>query len=137
MSLVLDCSATMARAFPNERTVPIDLLFLAIAQNGAWVPQLWRIEVANTLNIGIRRKRIDSNDRALILAHLNSLPISLDAESYRHCWNRTIPLADKHNLTVYDATYLELALRRSLPLATLDLDLRKAAQTEGVVLLGM
>jgi predicted nucleic acid-binding protein len=64
------------------------------------------------------------------------LPIYCDQETNDHVWDRTLELADRHNLTVYDATYLELAMRLSLPLATLDEDLRKAAQREGVPLLG-
>ena len=137
MSLVLDCCATMARAFQSERTPAINQLFLEIAKNGAWAPDLWRIEVANTLNVGIRRKRIDIKDRKLILSNLSSLPIYFDAESHRHCWTRTLKLADKHSLTGYDATYLELALRRFLPLASLDQELRRAAQAENVSLLGI
>jgi predicted nucleic acid-binding protein len=127
----------LARAFPSERTLAIDELFLNVAQHGAWTPTLWRIEVANTLNVGIRRKRIDADDRRRVLADLSTLPIFLDAESDRHCWSQTLKLADRQNLTVYDASYHELALRRSLPLATLDTELRRAAQAEGVALLGM
>jgi predicted nucleic acid-binding protein len=64
------------------------------------------------------------------------MPILEDSECCKHVWYETPAFADKHNLTVYDATYLELALRLSLPLATLDEDLRAAAQREGVQLLG-
>jgi predicted nucleic acid-binding protein len=67
---------------------------------------------------------------------LESLPISIDWETRNHTWGKTLELADRHRLTVYDATYLELALRLSLPLATLDDELRNAAQLEGVPLLG-
>jgi predicted nucleic acid-binding protein len=136
MSLVLDSSATLARVFPEERTDAILDLFLLIANLGAVVPELWRIEVANTLNVGIRRGRVNKTHRKDILADLESLPISVDAETRMYTWSRTLELADRHNLTVYDATYLELALRLSLPLATLDDELRQAAQQEGVPLLG-
>ncbi len=136
MSLVLDSSATLARAFPEERTAAILNLFQWIADHGAVVPELWRIEVANTLNVGIRRGWISKANRQGILADLESLPISIDWETRKHTWSRTLELADLHRLTVYDATYLELALRLSLPLATLDDDLRLAAQQEGVPLLG-
>jgi predicted nucleic acid-binding protein len=136
MSLVLDSSATLARTFPEERTDAILDLFLLIANLGAVVPELWRIEVANTLNVGIRRGRINKTHRQGILSDLESLPISVDAETRMYTWSRTLELADLHRLTVYDATYLELALRLSLPLATLDDDLRRAAQGEGISLLG-
>jgi predicted nucleic acid-binding protein len=136
VSLVLDSSATMARVFPEERTNAILDVFKFVAENGAWVPELWRIEVANTLNVGIRRGRISTVNRNGIISDLESLPISIDWETKNHTWGRTLDLADNHQLTVYDATYLELALRLSLPLATLDNDLRKAARAEGVSLLG-
>lgn len=136
MSLVLDSSATLAWAFPEERTDAILYLFNLIADYGAVVPELWRIEVANTLNVGIRRARISKTNRHGILADLENLPISTNGETRHHTWNETLELADRHNLTLYDATYLELALRLSLRLATLDEDLRAAAQSEGVPLLG-
>jgi predicted nucleic acid-binding protein len=136
VSHVLDSSATLARAFPEERTAAILDLFQLIADRGAVVPELWRIEVANTLNVGIRRGRISKANRQGILADLESLPISIDWETRKHTWGRTLELADLHQLTIYDATYLELALRLSLPLATLDDELRQAAQQEGVPLLG-
>lgn len=75
--------------------------------------------------------------RNKILARLQLFPIAIDSETGKSAWNETLKLADRHKLTVYDATYLELSLRRSLPLATLDRDLRKAAQAEGIALLGI
>jgi predicted nucleic acid-binding protein len=126
----------MAQAFPEERTAAILDLFQMIANHGAVVPELWRIEVANTLNVGIRHGRISKANRQGILADLESLPIFIDGETRKHTWGRTLELADRHRLTVYDATYLELALRLSLPLATLDDELRGAATREGVAVMG-
>lgn len=136
MSLILDSSATLARVFPDERTGAILETFKFVADFGAIVPELWRIEVANALNMGIRRGRIDKSIRDGVLADLGSLPIQIDRETQQHTWGRTLELADLHRLTVYDATYLELALRLSLPLATLDDELRQAAQREGVPVVG-
>lgn len=126
----------MARAFPDEQTDIILEVFEFIAQFGAVVPQLWRIENANSLKVGIRRRRITMEDRSGILADLDDLPILADDETGDRAWVETLALADKHRLTLYDATYLELALRLSLSLATLDDDLRNAAQREAVTLLG-
>lgn len=137
MSLVLDCSATMANIFEEERTIAIEDVFSRIAISGGWIPALWKIEVANTLNVGMKRGRINMVDRQKALLHLSSLPIFLDSQTDFFCWNRTIGLAEQYKLAVYDATYLELALRRSLPRATLDQDLRTAAQAEGIPLLGL
>jgi predicted nucleic acid-binding protein len=136
VSLILDSSATLAWTFHEERTEAIVDLFNLVADSGAVVPELWRIEVANSLNVGIRRRRITRGNRAGILADLEVLPILIDNETRNRTWGETLTLADAHRLTVYDATYLELAVRLSLPLATLDEDLRQAAQREGVSLLG-
>jgi predicted nucleic acid-binding protein len=136
VSLILDSSATLARVFPDERTEAILNLFKLVASDGAVVPELWRLEVANTLNVGIRRGRITKENRIGILADLENLQIFVDGDTRNHVWGRTLELADLHRLTVYDATYLELAVRLSLPLATLDENLRQAAQQEGVPLLG-
>jgi predicted nucleic acid-binding protein len=136
MSLVLDASATLASIFPDESTALIEAVFDRVANDDAWVPSLWRIEVANILAQGVRRGRISLARRDRALANLARLPIFDDSETGKHVWTDTLLLADLHRLTVYDATYLELALRLSLPLATLDDDLRKAAQQEGVSLLG-
>jgi len=136
VSLILDSSAALAWIFPEEKTVAVLEVFMLVAQFGAVVPELWGIEVANTLNVGIRRGRITTTNRNGILADLENLPIAVDVETGKHVWRETLALADKHRLTVYDATYLELALRLALPLATLDQDLRAAAQNENVPLLG-
>jgi len=136
VSLILDSSATLAWTFPEERTDAIMILFGLVADYGAVAPELWRIEVANSLNVGIRRSRTTRNNRSGILADLKALPILVDNETRNRIWSDTLGLADKHRLTVYDATYLELALRLSLPLATLDEDLRSAAEREGIPLLG-
>jgi predicted nucleic acid-binding protein len=136
VSLVLDASATLAWVFPDENTPAIQTVFDQILDEYAYVPSLWRLEVANTLSVAIRRKRFDRANRNNALVDLTTFPIIEDPETARNAWNETLSLADRHRITVYDATYLELALRLSLPLATLDEDLREAAQSEGVTLLG-
>lgn len=137
MSLVLDASATLAWIYPDETTAAILAVFDQVIVNGAFVPELWRIEVANCLTIGVRRSRIDATERSASLSDLDRMQIVTDRETGKHAWSSTLILTDRHNLSVYDATYLELASRLSLPLATLDGDLRKAAEQEGVRLLGM
>lgn len=136
MSLVLDCSITLAWVYSDETTEPIRRVFELLRPSGAWVPGLWRLEVANVLETGVRRKRHDAAFRDATLADLAQLPIQVDAETDQHAWGATLHLAERHQLTLYDAACLELALRRNLPLATLDEDLRQAANTEKVRLLG-
>ena len=136
MSLVLDSSITLAWVYSDETTEPVSHVFDLLSQSGAWVPQLWRLEVANVLEMGVRRNRHDSDFRDATLADLALLPIQVDGETDNQAWGATLRLAQRHHLTVYDAAYLELALRRSLPLATLDKDLRRAASAEKVRRLG-
>jgi len=136
MSIVLDSSATLAWIYPDETTDAILAVFDQVIHKGAFVPDLWRIEIANCLTQGVKRLRITAHERSDSLSDLASLHIVTDSQTGKHVWHETLALADLHQLTVYDATYLELALRLSLPLATLDDDLRQAAQQEGVPLRG-
>ena len=137
MSLVLDSSVALAWVYSNETTKPVRRVLDLVTASGAWVPALWRLEIANILEMGVRRGRHDAAFRDATLTDLSSLPIVLDGETDQQAWGATLRLAERHRLTLYDAAYLELALRRTLPLATLDLELRTAAEAEGVKLLGM
>ena len=136
MSLVIDASLTMAWYFEDESTPATDALLDRVADAGALVPGLWRLEVANAFQTAIRRQRIDAVYRDASLAELGLMPITIDAETSTYAWSATLRLADRVSLTLYDAAYLELAQRRSLPLATLDRDLRTAAPALNIELLG-
>ena len=136
MSLVLDSSITVAWLYREEATKAVDKLFESLIEVSAWVPALWHLEVANVLQIGIRRQRHAADFRDRMLSDLSEFAIHVDAETHRQAWGPTARLAERHRLTVYDAAYLELALRRGLPLATLDRELRAAAMSDGVQLLG-
>jgi predicted nucleic acid-binding protein len=87
--------------------------------------------------MGVRRSRITAKERNIALASLSEMNIVTDHQTDDPIWNQTLNLADPYSLTVYDATYLELAKRLSLPLATLDRQLRTAAQAESIPLLGL
>jgi predicted nucleic acid-binding protein len=112
-------------------------VFDRIVISGAWVPSLWRLEVANSLHMAVKRKRISEGFRDDSLVDLDLLPVSIDPETDRQAWGTTLELAVSSGLTVYDASYLELAIRRHFPLATLDRELRTAAKASGVKLLGV
>ena len=127
----------LAWVYGDEITENIRLVFDQIGQSGGWVPGLWRLEVANVLEAGVRRGRHDAGFRDSTLADLALLPIQTDPETDRHAWGATAQLAERHHLTLCGAAYLELALRRELPLATLDRDLRTAASSESVRWLGV
>ncbi|MEA2744911.1 MAG: hypothetical protein QOG25_3282 [Acetobacteraceae bacterium] len=136
MNLVLDSSATLAWIYGDETTNAIRAVFDQVADAGAVVPELWRLEVGNSLTVAVRRGRIDVDFRRAALADLALLDITTDQHTGVHAWGETLILADSHRLTLYDAAYLELAQRRALPLATLDAALCAAARTVGVRLLG-
>ena len=136
MSLVLDSSATLAWIYSDETTDSIRRLFDAVADEGAVVPALWRLEIANSLTVAVRRGRIDANFRRAVLSDLALLDITTDDHTDVHAWGETLSVADRFQLTVYDAAYLELAQRRNLPLATLDHELRVAAKSLGLHLMG-
>jgi len=134
--LVLDSSATLAWIYGDETTEAIRRVFDAIAENGAVVPALWRLEVANSLRTAVRKRRIEPDFRRAALADLALLDITTDQQTDSYAWTETLNLTDAFRITVYDAAYLELARRRNLPLATLDQELRTAAAAIGVVLMG-
>jgi predicted nucleic acid-binding protein len=137
MSLVLDSSISLAWIYAEETTPAIRHVLDQVSDSGAWVPSLWRVEVANILEMGVRRKRHSAAFRDATLADLALLPIRIDSETDNQAWRATLSLAERHRLTLYDAAYLELALRRALPLATLDAELRAAAIAEQLAVLGI
>jgi predicted nucleic acid-binding protein len=136
VSLVLDSSITLAWLFEDERTPAADEVLQRVVENGAVAPSLWRLEVANGLQTAVRRGRIDPAFRDASIADLQALMVAVDPETHARAWADTLELAARHGLTLYDAAYLELARRRRLPLATLDRELRAAADVNGVELLG-
>jgi predicted nucleic acid-binding protein len=135
VSLVLDSSATLAWIYGDETTESIRELFDAIADSGAVVPALWRLEVANSLTVAVRRGRIDAEFRQAALADLALLDITIDPHTDAHAWAATLQLADSFRLTLHDAAYAELAQRRTLPLARLDKDLSAATAALGLACL--
>ena len=135
--LVLDCSIVMAWYFVDESSEYADEVARRLPRQAAFVPLNWPLEVANVLFMGERRKRSTQTQAARLLKTLKGLPITLDDETNLHAWNITLSLARAHDLTAYDAAYLELAIRRGLPLASLDDKLKTAAQAVGVPLYGI
>ena len=132
--LVIDCSVTMGWCFADESGEFAEAVLAAVHTDGAVVPPIWKWEVGNSLLMAERRGRITPDDCRLILAKLATLPIAVDDGSAPAAWHETLNLARDHRLTVYDAAYLELAIRDSSRLCTLDQELIAAAKRLGVVL---
>ena len=115
MGLVVDASATLGLYFPDEITPTLEDARQRLAAGGALVPTLWWFEIRNSLVAAERRGRLGASQSAEILAQLEALPVRYDREPDS---DAVLALARTHRLTVYDAAYLELALRLGAPLAT-------------------
>jgi predicted nucleic acid-binding protein len=135
--LVLDSSVAIAWCFPDEKDAYSQSVLDALSDRAAVVPYLWHLEVANILIVGERRKRSTQADTVTWMGFLAALPITVDEETRSHAFGAITDLSRAHNLTAYDAAYLELALRRRLPLASLDDPLNAAARAVGVPLYRM
>ena len=131
-AFVVDASVSAAWLLPDEATAYTAAALHATATVDVWVPALWLLEMANLLQSAQRRQRINGDKRAELAAAAAGLRLQVCREPV------TLPtldaLAAEHGLSAYDACYLELALRRRLPLATLDRALLAAMRKSGVTL---
>lgn len=134
-AFVADASIAIGWVHPSQATAASDALLDAMAEGAALeVPALWPLEVANALTVLVRRRKLSAADRTSALGWFQGLPLRIDQETTTIAFSRLAELADAHQLSVYDAAYLELAQRRRLPLACLDENLKKAATRAGVPL---
>jgi predicted nucleic acid-binding protein len=134
MPFVLDCSVTMAWLLGDEGTDQTIELLQSLETDEAVVPQLWGLEVANVLVVASRRGRVSEEERPRMVSALDDLPIEVDPFTHSHALSATLRLAAQLGISAYDAAYLELAMRRSLPLATLDSRLSAACRQAGATL---
>ena len=129
---VLDCSVTMAWVFDDEDEPLAADVRDRLAHTIAIVPSVWSLEMSNALLIAERRGRLTGAESVRFLAVLRSLPVNVEAALSLRLVDELLPLAREVGLTVNDASYLELAMRRGVPLATLDKRLSAAAAAVGV-----
>ncbi len=129
---VLDCSLTMAWLFEDECTPAVEHVLDRLKDSVAIVPTIWPLEVANVLLMSQRRKRITSSKASSFVDALTALPIVIDESTSAKAMHSIYTLAESYQMTIYDAAYLELALREKIPLLSLDQDLIKAAKKAGV-----
>ncbi len=133
---VLDASLVLAWALPDEDPDGRAEAVLAhLARGEILVPAHWRAEVGNGVLMAYRRGRLALGSIAPILAQASTLRLTVDAEGAHDAWSEPLRLSLASGLTLYDAIYLELAIRNGLSLATLDAALREAARNRGVPLL--
>ena len=133
--MVVDASIALTWCFEDEVSEATEAIRTQVDGDGAIVPNLWRLEIANALLAAEWRRRLDRQGVERRLALLAALPIAIDADTDARAWNDTILLARAERLTLYDAAYLELAIRRNAELASLDRSLRRAAKRMGVATL--
>lgn len=135
MAFVPGASATLPWRFEDEATPWTEALLDRIrGGEEVVVPAHWSLEVANALLVARRRNRVSAGQVDEFIEGLAALPIPMDPPGDPLKWPAVMKLAEGYHLTAYDAAYPELAQRTGLPLATLDGDLRKAAQAEGAAL---
>src|SRR5947199_146802 len=128
----LDASIVFAVFFADENSEYAQSVVSSLSTIVAVVPVVWHVEVPNLMIVGERRGRCTSDQSESFLAYLTMLPISTEPIPSLDRTYAVVSLARKHGLTAYDASYLELALRLNIPLASLDKPLVAAARAEGV-----
>ena len=135
MNFVVDASFALAWVFEDEKSARTETALDSLGQGAkALVPALWFWEIGNVLLSVERQKRATAAEVSQHLTVFQALPVEMDEAATAEAWRGARMLARKHSLTNYDAAYLELSLRRGLPLASLDSRLITAAKAEGVPL---
>lgn len=131
-AFVLDCSVTAAWLLEDEFVADAEQVLDSLLTSTAHVPSIWHLEIGNVLLKTLRRGRISTTAFQLLLKELEALPVVTDGETERLSFRDILELARRYSLTTYDASYLELAFRLNLTLATLDKALIRAAAEIGV-----
>ncbi|NQW11550.1 MAG: type II toxin-antitoxin system VapC family toxin [Alphaproteobacteria bacterium] len=129
---VLDASVTLSWIFEDEVIPAGEEIFRQAYEHGVLVPAIWPVEVANVLLQAGKRGRIDDARLTEWLVILTNIPTTMEDRPPRDTFETIVPLARAQGLTACDASYLDLAMRHKLPLATKDAALRTAAQRVGV-----
>ena len=135
-TFILDCSLTMSWCFPDEATEASTKILDRLEDETGLVPTHWFLEVANVLAMAEKKKRITLAKLTEFIAQIGVMDFEVDNESASRAFNHILALCRDYGLTAYDAAYLDLALRRRLPLASLDDELRAAAKKAGVQVIG-
>lgn len=135
--VVIDSSLALSWFFSGEQNACTIAVRDFVVEYGGHVPHIWALEVTNVLLQALNRKRLSLEHFDLAIEQYRLFPLYIDQKSTDMVWTATKDLARKYGLTTYDAAFLELAIRRGVPLASLDRDLRDAAKKEMIVVAGM
>jgi predicted nucleic acid-binding protein len=131
-AVVVDASIALAWCFPDETSDYADGVLVALEGKTILVPAVWSLEIANAVLVGERRKRLNQPDVRQFTTLLESLSLVQDSQPVANLVNQVLPIARSYGLTAYDAAYLELSIRYSAALATLDGKLQEAAGLAGI-----
>lgn len=133
---VVDASVALCWYFEDQKTAYTEAVFDCLARGDeALAPAIWPLEVVNSLVVGVRREAITTAQLETFIRDLKDLPVAVDTEGIERVYSSIVRLSQQHQLSSYDAAYLDLAVAENLPLATLDKNLRAAAKRAGVELL--
>jgi predicted nucleic acid-binding protein len=132
---VIDNSVVMSWCFKDETSKYTDAMLDYLEQATAYVPAIWPLEVSNVLLIAERRKRLSQSDSSRFISLLLELPIIVEPESPERMLSTILALAREYKLSSYDASYLDLAMRKGLPIATTDKNIIAAAKRSRVPIL--
>jgi predicted nucleic acid-binding protein len=133
---VLDASVALCWFFEGQKTAYAEAVFDSLARGDeALVPAIWPLEVVNSLVVAARQRTISATQLETFVRDLKDLPVEVDLEGVERAYSSILRISRQHQLSSYDAAYLDLALVEGLPLATLDKNLRAAAKRAGVELL--
>lgn len=135
MKYVLDASMALTLFSEDENVALGDAVLDILAEEGAIVPSIWRLEVANAFRSAVRRRRYDEARADAALAELKRLSIEVDPETDARAWGPTLDLSRADGLTVYDAAYLELAIRLNATLMSCDRELVDRARARGLAVI--
>ena len=132
---VIDNSVVMTWCFKDEKNQYADSVLDSLELSTAFVPSIWPLEVGNVLLVAERKKRISKADSTRFITLLAELPIIIEPELPERMMRDILALAREHQISTYDASYLDLAMREGIPIATLDKGLKKAAKRRQVSIL--
>jgi predicted nucleic acid-binding protein len=136
-NFVIDNSVVMSWCFKDETSKYTDAILGHLELATAYVPAIWPLEVSNVLLVAERKKRLSQADSSRFISLLFELPIIVEQESPERMLSEILALAREYKLSSYDASYLDLAMRKGLPLATTDKNIIAATKRSNVTILSV
>ena len=134
-SFVVDNSVVMSWCFKDETNQYADAILDCLSEATAFVPSIWPLEVVNVLLVAERKKRLSEADSVRFITLLSQLPIIVEHERPERMMKDLLALARSNNLSSYDASYLDLSMRKGIPIATLDTRLIEASKKTNIPIL--